>query len=440
MSEWRNWAGDQRCTPAGVARPNTVEEVSSIISHAAGTGPGLSPQTVKAVGAGHSFTDIALTNGIQLNLEGLSGLLSVDRENKLATFAAGTRLFQIPALLAPYGLAMTNLGDIDRQSISGAISTGTHGTGLGFGGIATQVAALEIVDGQGQVVRCSATENVDVFTAARVGLGALGIITRVTIACVDAFNLHALERPEPVEAVIESFLDRTRAADHFEFYWFPHSGTALTKTNTRHSPESLPGNLKPLSKAAYLLDDVVMPNNVYGALCEVTAKVPGLIPRVNKIAAKLTGNREFADASNKVFATQRTVKFREMEYAVPLAAVPEIIRELQAMISQRGFTISFPVEVRSAAADTIPLSTANGRETGYIAIHQFIKTNPWEYFSAAEKIFKSYGGRPHWGKMHFLQSKDILKLYPELDFFDRVRNGMDPKRVFRNAYLDRVLP
>lgn len=434
MSEWRNWAGDQRCRPSAVNLPSTVGEVSALVTAVADGGG-----TIKAVGAGHSFTDIALTRGMQLRLDRISGLLTVDREAKLVTIAGGTRLYEIPALLAPYGLAMENLGDIDQQSISGAISTGTHGTGLKYGGIATQVRALLLVTGTGEVKRCSATENPDLFAVARVGLGALGIIVEVTLACVDAFMLHAVEQPEPLAAVVESLSERNAAHDHFEFYWFPHTQTALTKTNTRYEPDGLPQGVKALSLASHLVDDTLLSNTLFSALCNFSAKVPSLIPKINNMAAKLTGNREFGDVSHKVFATQRTVRFREMEYALPLSQIPTVLAELDTMITRRGLQISFPVEVRSAAADDIALSTASRRETGYIAIHQHVKTSPLEYFRAAEEIFRAHSGRPHWGKWHFLQSKDFSELYPDLEKFCSVRDVLDPKRVFRNAYLDRVL-
>lgn len=434
MSEWRNWAGDQRCRPSAVARPNTVAEVSALVDAATASGSSL-----KAVGAGHSFTDIALTNGVQVCLDGLSGLLKVDRKTKLVTLAGGTRLHEIPALLAPYGLAMENLGDIDKQSIAGAISTGTHGTGLKFGGIAAQVRALTLVAGGGEVLHCSATENAHIFAVARVGLGALGIITSVTLQCVDTFMLHAVERPEPLADVLESWQQRISELDHFEFYWFPHTDVALTKTNTRHAG-GLPQGITPLSTTARFFDDVLVSNALFSALCNVTGKVPSTISRVNQLASQLTGNREFGDVSHKVFATPRSVRFREMEYALAVEDIPAALNELDAMIKRRGLQISFPVEVRSAAADTIALSTANGRQSGYIAIHQHIKTAPFEYFKAAEEIFLSHGGRPHWGKWHFLQSKDFAALYPDLEMFCRVRDGLDTKRVFSNAYLDRVLP
>ncbi|WP_343318688.1 D-arabinono-1,4-lactone oxidase [Arthrobacter sp. TMP15] len=433
--QWRNWAGDQRCRPTAVAWPSTVGELCSLVAEA-----GASGHTIKAVGAGHSFTDIALTNGVQVRLDSLTGLLNVDRDAKLITLWGGTRLHQIPALLKPYGLAMENLGDIDAQSISGAISTGTHGTGLKFGGIATQVRALTLVTGTGEVLHCSATHNAEIFAVARVGLGALGIITAVTLQCVDAFMLHAVERPEPLAEVLQSLAERNATHDHFEFYWFPHTEIALTKSNTRHAPGTLPDGVRPLSVSSHIVDDLIVSNTLFSALCNVTGKMPKTIPRVNRLASTLTGHREFGDASHKVFTTSRTVRFREMEYALPLESIPAALRDLKAMINRRGLQISFPVEVRSAAGDDIALSTANQRPSGYIAIHQHINSEHSEYFQTAEEIFRSYAGRPHWGKWHFLHSKDFSQLYPDLEKFCKVRNVLDPKRVFSNAYLDRVLP
>nr|WP_269209041.1 FAD-binding protein [Arthrobacter sp. 35W] len=301
-TQWRNWAGDQRCTPAATAAVSSVEQIADIVRAAAQVGG-----TVRAVGAGHSFTDIALTSGTQLSMDALSGLLKVDRTLGHATFAAGTRLHEVPALLAPYGLALANMGDIDRQSIAGAISTGTHGTGLAFGGMASQVVELVLVTGLGEVRRCSPTSNPELFWAARIGLGALGIIVSVALACVPSFDLHAVERREPLAAVLESLPERLRSTDHFEFYWFPHTELALTKANTRIAAGSARGGRRgspgpgavppPLGPLRHLVDDVLLSNTVFGALCAATGRLPRTIPAVNRAAAQWTGSREFADAS-----------------------------------------------------------------------------------------------------------------------------------------------
>lgn len=435
--EWRNWAGNQRCSPERISQPNTVQEVSELVIQTAERGG-----RIKAVGAGHSFTDIALTEGQLLNFGGLSGLHFVDRASGRATFAAGTPLHRIPALLAPYNLALTNMGDIDRQSIAGAISTGTHGTGLNFGGIATQVVGLTLVIGSGEVLECSAEQNAELFSAARVGLGALGIIVQVTLQCVPSFRLHAVERAEPLVEVLEALPERMAGSDHFEFYWFPHTEVALTKSNTRAELDERIGQARgdrPLSRTKHLIDEVLISNKLFAAICRTTNAFPDSIPAVNRIAAKLSGSREYTDLSYAVFATQRTVRFREMEFAVPFAELGTVLNELQAMIERRRFNISFPIEVRCAAADDIPLSTASGRKTGYIAIHQYWRTEPSEFFRAAQEIFVAHSGRPHWGKLHFLQSTELSEVYPGMENFCRLRNSVDPGGVFTNDYLDRVL-
>jgi FAD-linked oxidoreductase len=376
---------------------------------------------------------------VQLLLDRLSGVIAVDEASGRVTLAAGTRLRQLPALLAPYGLALENMGDIDRQSIAGATSTGTHGTGGAFRGLAAQLVGLTLVTGEGELLRVSETENAELLPAVRLGLGALGVIVDVTVQCVPAFTLHAVERPEPLTEVLDGFLERSASADHFEFYWFPHTELALTKTNTR-----LPGDApkRPLNPVGRWFDDEVTANGLYRVLCALATLAPGMIPTVNRQAVRLTGHREFTDASPKVFVTNRAVRFRELEYALPRAAVPDALRELRRLIERRGWRISFPVEVRSAAADDNWLSTAYGRETGYIAVHRYYReTRPdqLEYFTEVEKIMVAAGGRPHWGKLHTRDAEFFAGAYPRFRDFLAVRDRLDPGRLFRNPYLDRVL-
>jgi FAD-linked oxidoreductase len=433
-TEWRNWSRTESVRPIRVETPSSREAVQRAVQAAARQG-----LTIKAIGAGHSFTGIAVAEGVQLLLDKLSGVIAVDEAARRVTLAAGTRLWQLPALLAPYGLALQNMGDIDRQTIAGATSTGTHGTGGWFGGLAAQLVGVTLVTGTGELLRISDTENAELLPAARLGLGALGIIVDVTVQCVPAFALHALERPEPLTEVLDGYLERSSSADHFEFYWFPHTEVALTKTNTR-----LPGDAPkhPLNPIGRWFDDEVSANGLYRWLCTLGAVAPAVIPGINRLAVKLTGDREFTDASPKVFTTARTVRFREMEYALPREAVPEALREVRRLIERRGWRISFPVEVRSAAPDDIWLSTAYRRETGYIAVHRYFReTRPdqLDYFSEVEKIMVAAGGRPHWGKLHTRDAAFFAEQYPRFSDFLAVRDRLDPERLFRNPYLDRVL-
>ncbi|NUT34811.1 MAG: FAD-binding protein [Hamadaea sp.] len=429
MTAWRNWARSESATPVRIVQPANAEEVAAAIATARADG-----LRVKPIGAGHSFTGIAVADGVQLDLSRLRGLVAVDAARGQVTLAAGTHLHDVPGLLAPYGLAMENLGDIDAQTIAGATATGTHGTGAAFGGLATQIRAVTLVTAAGETRRIG--EDHEHFAAARLGLGALGVLTDVTLHCVPAFKLQAVERPEPLAPLLESFLDRATGPDHFEFYWFPHTTTALTKTNTRlpASAES-----RPLGRVKRWFDDDLMSNTVFGAICGLGRRAPTVIPAINRLATHLTGDRAFTDVSTSVFTTARRVRFREMEYALPVEAVPEVVREIDRLVTRRGWRISFPIEVRVAAPDDVWLSTAYQRPTGYIAIHRYYREDHHEYFRAVEEIFRAHAGRPHWGKIHYRDAADFALLYPRFADFLAVRDKLDPDRVFANAYLERVL-
>jgi FAD-linked oxidoreductase len=391
---------------------------------------------VKAVGAGHSFSEIAVAPGVLLDLTDLTGLVSVDRERARVTLRAGTRLHHIPALLAPYGLAMTNLGDIDRQSISGALSTGTHGTGARFGGLATQVTAATLVTADGGLLIVDEEQNGEMLPAVSLGLGALGVLVEVTLQCVPAFVLHAVERPEELAGVLDGLEARVAASDHFEFYWFAHTDRAMTKTNTR-LPESAVRH--PLPAVGKWVDDVLVGNGLHQIACSLTRALPPLVPAVNRASVRLWGDREFTDLSHRVFTTQRSVRFREMEYALPAERVRPAFDALRVLIDDRGWRISFPVEVRFAPEDAVWLSTAYGRASAYIAVHRYWREDPTDYFAAVEQIMHEHGGRPHWGKMHTLDAAALRARYPRFDDFVALRARLDPDRVFGNPYLARVL-
>ena len=426
---WRNWGRSVTATPQIVARATSVDEVVETVTFAREAG-----LTVKPIGAGHSFTAIGATDGVQVDISAIDGVLAVD--GNLVTLGAGTNLFQLPTLLAPYGLALTNMGDIDRQTISGATSTGTHGTGAAFGGLATQLRAVTLVTAAGEVLTVSSTQNAELLPAAVLGLGALGILVDVTLECVPAFVLHAVERPEPVDTVLAEWSERIAATDHFEFYVWPHTDTALTKSNTR-----LPGDAPrhPLGRFSGWVDDEFMANGLYRGIVNLGRALPAAIPPINRLAVKLSGNREFTDASPSVFTTNRTVRFREMEYALPVEAIPSAVAEVRTLIADRGWRISFPIEVRAAAADNLMLSTASGRATGYVAVHRFFREDERQYFGAVEAIMRAHDGRPHWGKMHYRTAADLRPTYPRFDEFLAVRDRLDPERLFANDYLTRVL-
>lgn len=428
---WQNWGRTVRAYPVRMVSPGSVDDVCAVVRSAAAEG-----RRVKVVGAGHSFSPIAEAEDVLMSLDRLSGLRHADRETRAVTFGAGTRLHEISALLEPLGLAMENLGDIDTQSLAGAISTGTHGTGLRFRGLAAQVTGALLVTGRGELVRVDADHSPELLPAVALGLGALGILVEVTIACVEAFDLCAVEKPEPLDAVLDSLHERASAVDHFEFFWFPHTRTALTKVNTRMPVGE---GRRPLTSGRRWFDDTLMANGVFRVSCGIGRAVPSSVPWLNRAAERLTGDRSHSDASSKVFATRRTVRFREMEYAIPADQAAGALREVRNVIERERWHISFPVEVRFAAADELWLSAASGRETAYIAVHRVIGEDVGPYFRAVEAIMRARGGRPHWGKMHTREAADLAGQYPKLGDFRMLREELDPEGVFLNPYLRRVL-
>ncbi|WP_435743553.1 D-arabinono-1,4-lactone oxidase [Microbacterium sp. PMB16] len=428
---WQNWGRTAQVRPVRVERPRSPEGVQRAVVAAVNHG-----LTVKAVGAGHSFTGIAVAPGVLLELDDMQGLVSADAASGRVTLLAGTRLHRIPALLAPFGLAMQNLGDIDRQSISGAISTGTHGTGGGFCGLAAQVVGIMMVTAAGEFLRIDEEQNSELLPAAALGLGALGIIVEVTLQCVPSFVMHAIDEPVPLDDVLATIDDRVAASDHFEFYWFPHTDVALTKRQAR-LPES--AVRKPLPAVGKWVDETLLSNGVYRAVCAAGRVLPVITPPFSRLAVKLTGDREYTDLSHRVLTQSRTVRFREMEYALPAENVVPAFEAVRALITQRGWRIEFPVEVRFAAEDDRWLSTAHGRASAYIAVHRYWRVDPTEYFAAIEPIMLEHGGRPHWGKLHTLSAETLRERYPRFDDFIAVRDRLDPERRFGNRYLERVL-
>jgi len=429
---WSNWAGNQTARPKTVIHPHGAEDIAAALKAANAAG-----RTVKPIGTGHSFTAIGKPDDIQLRLDNTAKILSADTTTGLVTVEAGITIHDLSTALAQKGLALTNLGDIDVQTISGAINTGTHGTGLHYGGIATQVRAMTIVLADGSVVTASDTENADLYNAARVGLGAFGVVASYTLQTVPAFGLHAIEEPSTFEELVDDgrFAELAETVDHTEFFWFPHTSGCLLKRNERVSID----DLHPLSRFQTWWADDFMSNTVFGLGTRLGQLMPRLIPPMNSIAAKALGRREFTTASHEVFASPRRVRFVEMEYNVPRAELNGVLHELRAFLDASPLEISFPVEVRVAAPDDIWLSTAYERDSAYIAIH-VVKGTPYDrYFHGFEKIVNQVGGRPHWGKMHFLDADDLAERYPRFAEVRAVRDRVDPDRLFANDYSLRVL-
>lgn len=428
---WKNWAGNQLARPAAVACPRNTGELATIVTKAAAEG-----LRVKAVGSGHSFSSAAVTDGVQVDLAHMAELVSADRTSGLVTVQAGMTLRRLNAVLAERGLALSNLGDIDAQTVAGAISTGTHGTGRTLGGLATQVRALELVLADGSIVTASAEQRPELFSAARIGLGALGIISTVTLQAENAYPLHAREQPMLLSAVLGQLDELVADNERFEFYLFPHTGRTLTKRDNRMAPGAVP---QPLSRVRGLVEDELLSNGVFELTCRFGRLAPALVPSVNKLTSRVLGAREYSDASHRVLVSPRRVRFVEMEYAIPAEAVRPALTGVERAIADNHLNVSFPIEVRFAAADDIPLSTASGRDSAYIAVHMF-RGQPYEqYFRAVESVMGDFEGRPHWGKMHYLGADTLRSRYPRFDEFLAVRESVDPEHRFANNYLERVL-
>ena len=425
---WGNWAGDQRCAPAAIERPASTGEVRAAVERAVAEG-----RRVRVAGAGHSFTAAVLTHGVLVSLERMRAVLDADPSSGRVRVQGGITLRELNAELARRGLALENLGDIDAQTIAGAIATATHGTGATLPNLSAQVQEVELVTAAGDVVTLDGSDP-DGLLAARVAVGALGVVTAVTLRCREAYVLRGIDAPMPLDDVLAALDEHVDGHRHFELFVFPHSDVALTRTN-----DVVEGPPRPPSRARAWLDDVLLANHAFHALCLAGRAVPRAIPALNRVVTRAAGSRVRVDRSDRIFVSPRLVRFTEMEYALPRAAAAPALRAIREVIDREGFAVNFPIELRFVAGDDALLSPAHGRDTAYLAVHAF-RGMAWQaYFRAVEAIADSHGGRPHWGKRHFQTAATLAPRYPGWQRFRAVRRRLDPAGVFTNAYTDRVL-
>jgi FAD-linked oxidoreductase len=430
--KWSNWSGLASTEPREVYAPRSTEDVVATVLAAREAGT-----TVKMPGSGHSFTAIAAPEHTLLLPQGIAGITSVDHEAMTVTAGAGTQLKTLNAELARQGLSLHNMGDIDEQTLAGAVSTGTHGTGGTASGLAAQLAGFTLVTGTGEVLHCDREQNSEVFELGRVGLGALGILVDVTFHVEPMFLLEAHERPMAWADLLTSYDDLTAGHHHVDAYWFPHTDHCLVKTNDRlDAPLS---EAEPPPRLSAWVEDELLSNAVFGALTRVGSLAPAVVPTLNALAGQALSERRYSDLAHKVFTSPRRVVFKEMEYAVPRAHGLDALREVRAAIDASDWRISFPVEIRCAPADDVALSTAYGQDVLYLAFHVPKADDHVPYFLAAERILRAHGGRPHWGKVHTRMVDDLAPAYDRFGDFLDLRRRLDPDRVFDNAYLRRVL-
>ena len=428
-SRWKNWTGDQSCLPARIERPAGRGELIEAVKRASDAG-----LTVRAVGAGHSFTDAACTGGVLLEMDGLDRVLDVDREAGLVKVESGIELRPLSELIWGHGLALENLGDIDKQTISGAVSTATHGTGSRFRNLSSQIEAMELVLPDGTLLEVSRESEPDLLAAARVGLGALGVIATIILRTVPSFSIRRTDSPLPLKETLERIQDLADGPDHFEFYVFPHTDVALLRQSERTDEPPAPRN-----RAVEFGQEIVLENWVMGGIARLGRRLPSRIPRLSKFVSSQLGKSTKIDRSYLVYASERRIRFTEMEYAIPRRFAADAVERVLAAAEAADPPVGFPIEVRFVAGDDSMLSPAHDRDTTYIAVHQY-KGMAWEgYFRAVEAIMDEYGGRPHWGKRHFQTQATLAERYPRWDDFRDARARLDPEGHFRNHYLDRVL-
>ena len=401
-------------------RPRTEAELMRVVAG--------SPR-VKVAGSGHSFSDIACTDGVMVDLSGLNRVLAVDGEH--VTVEAGITIRELGPALARHGLALENQGDVDPQTIAGALSTATHGTGARFGNLSSRVTGLRLVTAAGEAMEIS---EGDELLAARVGLGALGVISAVTLHCVPAFTIHRIDEPRPLDEVLGRLDEHADAHDHFELFVFPYTRTALTLTSER--TERAP---RPSGAVEAFLRDVVLENAALEVSCRLGRLAPRAIPHINRALVSAMSRTEQLDRSHCVYANRRSVRFTEMEYALPRERTVEALERVLSLIERRRLPTGFPIEVRVTAGDDALLSTAHARATGYVAVHQYRGMEFESYFRAVEAIMDDYGGRPHWGKRHYQSASTLAPRYPTWERFLAQRERFDPTRKFENPYLRRVL-
>ncbi|MGI8774839.1 MAG: D-arabinono-1,4-lactone oxidase [Actinomycetota bacterium] len=426
---WSNWTGDQTCYPDVLATPSGVDELSDLLHRATER-----ELEVRVAGAGHAFSDAVLTDGMLISLDRMDRVLEVDAAARRVTVQAGIRLRALNEVLDAHGLALENLGDIDAQSIAGATATGTHGTGGRFANLSSNIVSLELMSADGSVVELSEAKDPDAWRAARVSIGALGVITVLTLRVVPAFTLRARDEPRRLEDVLDNIEALVADNDHFEFFVFPHSRLVQTRTN-KHVHETP----QPRSPVKEWLDDEFLPNVVFGGVQRLGRRMPRMIPLIDRVAARAWGTSTRVDRSHRIFVSPRRVRFTEMEYAIPREHATGAIEAVKLIAERPELKVSFPIEVRFVAPDDAFLSPAAGRDTCYIAVHMFERTDWRTYFSEVEAIMGSLGGRPHWGKRHSQTAATLATRYPEWERFVAVRDRLDPARRFTNAYIARTL-
>ena len=424
---WRNWSGFVQCTPRQILKPSSLDELQHIIGHS-----GRSGRSVRVVGSGHSFTPLMETEDILISLDNWQGIEEIDVKRGTVKVRGGTKLRMLGEALFEYGLAQENLGDINVQSISGAISTGTHGTGISFGTLSTQVESLTLVTADGELLECSSECNSTIFKAALTSLGLLGVIAYVTLRVIPTKRLRFESRRESLQDCFQNMDTYKQENAHFSFLWAPYTNWVQLKF--------LNETTEPLSKRVLWssFKKIVVKNWAYWFISESCRLFPRLSKTVSKFASVSHSNTVEVEHVHHIFSTPRMVRFQEMEYNIPAEHMQAVLTEMQQCIELHGFNVHFTIECRFVHEDDIWLSPAYERPSAYIAVPMYRGMAYEEYFRHIEAIFRRYQGRPHWAKVHTQTADSLSQLYPRWNDFRRIRADLDPQGVFLNSYLQNL--
>ncbi len=420
----KNWSRTVIWNPKQILRPKSENELADIIRKASKNN-----MKVRVIGSAHSFNNILTTNDITLSLDDLQGIKELDREKNTATVYAGTKLSALNQALALEGFSLENLGDIDKQSLGGALSTGTHGTGVKLGNLPSQVISFEIINGLGETIKCSKKENSDLFFSALISLGSCGIVVTYELQLLQLYTLKSVVKKSSINDCMENFASYNRYR-HFEFLCFPHTDNVQLKL-ADFSDEPL----KKIKKTDVFIENAI-DNVAFIFLNEFCRYVPKTTKFFSKICGSCFTTREIHEISHKALVFNRLIKFQEIEYAIPIQHFCSALEEIRE-VTNRYHTL-FPIECRFVAADNIYLSPSYQRESAYIALHIYRKNPYTAFFKEAEQIFHKYEGRPHWGKWHSQSGKTLQHLYPKWEEFQLSRSSMDPHGIFLNDYLKNI--
>jgi FAD-linked oxidoreductase len=418
---WRNWGGNLSSQPSEILAPRNEELLIEMVRQA--------DRGLRPIGSGHSWSELVPTDSAMMTLDLLNGVISHDPETLQAEVWAGTKLFALGPLLEQVGQAMPNMSDINYQSLGGAIATSTHGTGAQLGSMSSYVTGLRLVTPDGEVIDCDAQRDAELFNAACNSLGALGVVTRFRLQNRESHRLQQQEYLRPTSEILDDIEPLIRDNQQFELFPIVNSDRSIVVTT----------NVAPADMADHIEDD---PHAIYDLKLafELTSKLPfGEQTAYNTALDLAFGATNRVGASYQVLAHPRTVRFMEMEYTVPAEHGVACLREVLEQIARHAPDVCFPLEYRYVKADETLIGMFSGQDGCSISVHQFADNPNWQdYLAMVEKVFHKYQGRPHWGKWHSLQAKQLRQLYPHWDTFQKVRSTLDPNGRMLNPHLKKI--